>query len=72
MRERRIFNELREFRESLESSDIAPMSVKAKLTGVRDFYNIQLPTLPRSTASSRPLMENRRIPKKKTSGEYYP
>lgn len=35
MRERKIFDELREFREFLESSDIAPMSVKARLTGVR-------------------------------------
>ncbi|AAM04968.1 tyrosine-type recombinase/integrase [Methanosarcina acetivorans] len=67
MRERRIFNEIREFRESLESSDIAPMSIKARLTGVRSFfsfYNIQLPVLPRSATSARPLMENRAIPTK--------
>lgn len=67
MRERRIFDELREFRESLESSDIAPMSVKARLTGVRsffNFYNIQLPVLPRSATSARPKMENRAIPTK--------
>ncbi|AKB28679.1 hypothetical protein MSSIT_1960 [Methanosarcina siciliae T4/M] len=67
MRERRIFNELREFREFLESSDIAPMSIKARLTGVRSFfsfYNIQLPVLPRSATSARPLMENRAIPTK--------
>lgn len=67
MRERRVFDEIREFRESLESSDIAPMSIKARLTGVRSFfsfYNIQLPVLPRSTTSARPLKENREIPDK--------
>ncbi|AKB32594.1 hypothetical protein MSSIH_1904 [Methanosarcina siciliae HI350] len=67
MRERKIFDELREFREFLESSDIAPMSIKARLTGVRsffNFYNIQLPVLPRSATSARPKMENRAIPTK--------
>jgi hypothetical protein len=37
MRERKIFKELRKFREYLEESDIAPMKIKAKLTGVRSF-----------------------------------
>lgn len=37
MRERKIFKELRKFREYLEESDIAPMTIKAKLTGVRSF-----------------------------------
>ncbi|WP_440948130.1 tyrosine-type recombinase/integrase [Methanosarcina sp. T3] len=67
MRERRIFNELRDFREDLESSGTAPMSIKARLTGVRsffNFYNITLPVLPRSATSARPLMENRAIPEK--------
>lgn len=67
MRERKIFNELREFREYLEGSGIAPMSIKAKLTGVRSFfnyYNIILPVLPRSATCARPLMENRAIPTK--------
>lgn len=64
MRERRIVHELREFREFLESSDIAPMTIKAKLTGVRSFftfYNIQLPVLPKSSTSAIPLMENRAV-----------
>jgi len=67
MRKRKIFNELREFREHLENSDLAPMSIKAKITGVRSFYNyynIQLPVLPRSDTSTTPLMENKEIPKK--------
>lgn len=67
MREKRIFSELREFREHLERSDIAPMSVKSKLTGVRSFYkfyDIILPSLPRSAVNARPLMENRPIPGK--------
>lgn len=67
MRERRISSELREFRQHLEGSGIAPMSVKSKLTGVRSFYkfyDIVLPSLPRSTINARPLMENRPIPDK--------
>lgn len=67
MRKRAIFNDLREFREHLESSGLAPMSVKAKITGVRSFFtynNIDLPALPRSKTSASPLMENRAIPTK--------
>jgi len=67
MRERRIFNDLREFGESLESLDIAPMSVKARLTGVRsfyNFYNIQLPVLPKSSTKARPQLKHREIPTK--------
>lgn len=67
MRKRKIFNELREFREHLENSDLAPMSIKAKITGVRSFYNyynIQLPVLPRSDTRTTPLIENKEIPKK--------
>lgn len=67
MRKRKIFHELREFKEHIESSGLAPMSIKSKITGVRSFYtfyNIQLPSLPRSSSVS-PLMENRAIPTKK-------
>ncbi|WP_162197618.1 hypothetical protein [Methanosarcina horonobensis] len=52
MRERRIFDELREFREDLEKSGIAPLTIRSRMTGVRSFfifYNIQLPILPRYT-----------------------
>lgn len=65
MRERKIFHELREFREFLESSGRAPMTIKGRLTGVRSFftfYNIQLPILPRSATKARPLLKNREIP----------
>lgn len=67
MRERRIVNDLREFREHLDSSDIAPMSIKSRLTGVRSFYNyynIQLPVLPRSATKARPQTKHREIPNK--------
>lgn len=67
MRERNIFNDLREFREFLESSSVAPMTVKGRLTSVRSFYtfyNIQLPVLPRSSTKARPLMKHREIPTK--------
>lgn len=67
MRERKIFNNLRDFREFLEDSNLAPMTVKGRLTSVRsfyNFYNIQLPILPRSTTKARPLLEHRDIPMK--------
>lgn len=67
MRKRKIFNELREFREHLENSGLAPMSIKAKINGVRSFftnYEITLPSLPRSDTSTTSLMENKKIPKK--------
>ena len=70
MRKRIIFNELREFREHLEKSGMATMSIKAKITGVRSFftyYNIQLPALPRSDKGTSPLMENRKLNKELNS-----
>ena len=67
MRKRKIVADLREFREHLESSDLAPMSIKGRLTGIRSFYKfneIQLPVLPRSTTIARPQMKHREIPTK--------
>ena len=67
MRERRIVHYLRDFKEFLEESGAAPMSVKGRLTGVRSFYkyyNIDLPVLPRSSATARPQLKRREIPTK--------
>ena len=67
MRERRIFNELREFREDLEKSGIAPLTMRSRVTGVRSFftfYNIQLPVLPRYAKKASPQLKNRDIPTK--------
>lgn len=67
MRKRKIFSELRLFKEDLDKSDLAPMSIKAKITGVRSFYtyfNIQLPSLPRSGTRATTLIENKEVPKK--------
>ncbi|AKB27931.1 hypothetical protein MSSIT_1212 [Methanosarcina siciliae T4/M] len=68
MRERKISSELTKFREKLEESGSAPMSIKGRLSGIRSFYrfyNIQLPVLPRSTTTARPLLKHRDIPNKK-------
>lgn len=67
MRERVIFDDLRDYREYLENQDLAPLTIKQRLTGVRsffNFYNIQLPVLPRSATNAVSLLENREIPKK--------
>jgi integrase len=67
MRERRMTGYLREFREYLEESGAAPMSIKGRLTGVRSFYkyyNIDLPVLPRSSTAARPQLKHRNIPNK--------
>lgn len=67
MRERRISKELRDFRELLENSGIAPLTIKSRLTGVRSFYRkygIFVPDLPRSANKARPQAKNRDIPEK--------
>lgn len=72
MRERHIFYELTDFRKFLESKNIAPTSVKAKLTGVRSFftfYGIYLPVIPKSAKSAVGLKENRAIPSKENIRE---
>jgi site-specific recombinase XerD len=67
MRKRRIFNELISFREHLENSGLAPMSIKAKVNAVRSFFEhnyIQLPNLPVSRKGVATLPENWAIPTK--------
>lgn len=72
MQERRIFHELREFTEFLESSGVAPMTIKGRLTSVRSFYifyNIQLPVYPRSAIKAKPQMKHKKIPEKESISE---
>ncbi|MDQ1274700.1 MAG: hypothetical protein QG610_272 [Euryarchaeota archaeon] len=58
---------MREFREDLEKSGIAPLTIRSRVTGVRSFftfYNIQLPILPRYAKKASPQLKNRDIPTK--------
>ncbi len=67
MRERNITSYLREFREHLERKDIAPLTIKSRMTGVCSFYrlyNIQLPVLPKGTTNARPELKRKKIPTK--------
>ncbi len=67
MRERNITSYLREFREQLERKDIAPLTIKGRMTGVCSFYrlyNIQLPVLPKGTTNARPELKRKKIPTK--------
>jgi site-specific recombinase XerD len=67
MRERNIMSYLIDFREYLEESGAAPMSIKGRLTGVRSFYKfygIEIPVMPRSATKARPLLKHREIPTK--------
>ncbi len=64
---KKIFGELRLFKEHLEKSGLAPMSVKSMITAVKSFYKynfVELPTLSRSGATATTLFENKKIPKK--------
>lgn len=67
MRERTITTHLMEYREGLESQDLAPLTVKGRMTGVCSFYkyyNIQLPVIPKSTKKARPQLKRKQIPTK--------
>jgi len=51
MRERTIWIYFPKFRESLEAQELAPLTIKSRMTGVCSFYksnNIELPVLPKS------------------------
>jgi integrase len=67
MRERMIFTYLPEFRELLESKELAPLTIKNRMTGVCSFYkynNIELPVLPKNMSRARPQKKRRDIPTK--------
>lgn len=65
MRKRHIKSYLINFRVFLESKELAPLSIKNYMTGVKafyKFYDIELPKLPREKANV--LQENTSIPTK--------
>ena len=67
MRERNITTYLREFRESFEAQELAPLTVKNRMTGISSFYkhyNIQLPVIPKSTKRAKPELKRKKIPTK--------
>lgn len=67
MRERTIWIYLPKFRESLEAQELAPLTIKSRMTGVCSFYksnNIELPVLPKSLGHARPQKKRRDIPTK--------
>ncbi len=67
MRERNITTYLREFRESLEEQELAPLTIKNRITGVYSFYkhyNIQLPVIPKSTKRAKAELKRKKIPTK--------
>ncbi|AKB61762.1 tyrosine-type recombinase/integrase [Methanosarcina mazei] len=64
---KKIFGELRLFKEHLEKSGLAPMSVKSRIAAVKSFYKynfVELPTLSRSGTTATTLFENKKVPKK--------
>lgn len=67
MPDRRIFEELANFRDFLEDSGLAPMSIRSKINCVRSFYKynyVILPNLPKSIQNVATLQENWAIPTK--------
>ena len=67
MRERTIFTYLPEFRELLEKKELAPLTIKNRMTGICSFYkyyNIDLPVLPKNINRARPQKKRRDIPTK--------
>src|SRR5665647_1243104 len=65
MRERTIFTYLPEFRELLEKKELAPLTIKNRMTGICSFYkyyNIDLPVLPKNMNRARPQKKRRDIP----------
>lgn len=67
MRERNITCYLREFREQLEKKNLAPLTIKGRMTGVCSFYrsyNIQLPVIPKGTTNAKAELKRKKIPTK--------
>lgn len=58
---------LLDYKEHLQNQDIAPLTVKSRMTGVYGFYkkhDIPLPSMPRNECKARPLKQHRDIPTK--------
>jgi integrase len=58
---------LLDYKEELRKQNYAPLTIKAKMTGVYSFYtknDIPLPALPRNESRPRPLKQHKEIPSK--------
>lgn len=67
MRERNIKSYFSEYREELEGRELAPLTVKGRMTVISSFYksnNIDLPIIPRSVHKAKPQKKRRTIPTK--------
>lgn len=67
MRRRKIKSYFSEFRENLEKKELAPLTVKSRMTSISSFYksnNIDLPIIPRSINKAKPQRKRREIPTK--------
>lgn len=67
MRQRNIKKYLTGFRKHLQDLDLAPITVKGYMTGVKSFYqlfDIELPKLPRLDRKAKPLEKHNKIPTK--------
>lgn len=68
MRERTIRSYFTEFRECLEKKELAPLTVKSRMTSVSSFYksnNIDLPVVPRSINKAKPQKRGERYQQKR-------
>ncbi|WP_406661392.1 tyrosine-type recombinase/integrase [Methanolobus sp. ZRKC3] len=66
-RKRKVKSYLVGFRNNLQASGLAPITIRGYLTGVRSFYksfDIELPTLPKAGNKARTLEKNNKIPTK--------
>jgi integrase len=67
MRERALLVYLPQFRELLESRELAPLTIKSRMAGICSFHkcnNIELPILPKNMNRARPQKKRRDIPTK--------
>ena len=64
-RQRNIKTYFIKFRKSLQDHGSAPMTVKTHMSGIKSFYrtfDIEIPTLPKSSTKAKPREENNEIP----------
>jgi len=66
-RQSKLKRHLIDFKEHLQSQDLAPLTIKNRMTGVYSFYkknDIVLPSLPNNETKPKPLLKHKDIPTK--------
>jgi integrase len=66
-RQSKLKRHLLDFKEHLQSQDLAPLTIKNRMTGVYSFYkknDITLPSLPNNETKPKPLLKHKDIPTK--------